>query len=176
MDKDGAVFSDDRKYRYALFRIWDAESPSIMFIGLNPSTANEQDNDPTIRRVMSFAKDWQYGSVCMLNLFALVSPNPKDLLTCDDPIADNDTWLENTATKCNVVVFCWGAFPQAKERAKKIMGMFPDAICLGINKDGSPKHPLYIHGDTLAINFQTSACVSHIETNPDKYFLKNKDV
>lgn len=49
MDKDGAIFSDDRKYRFALFRMWDLKAPNVMFIGLNPSTANEHDNDPTIR-------------------------------------------------------------------------------------------------------------------------------
>jgi hypothetical protein len=152
-DKDGAIFSEDRKYRYALFRMWDIKMPSLMFIGLNPSTANEVDNDPTIRRVIRFAQDNDYGAVCMLNLFALVSPNPADLLTCDDPIGENDKWLINTYQKCDAVVFAWGAFPQAKERAQKIINMFPDAMCLGVNKDGSPKHPLYLPANTPFENF-----------------------
>lgn len=155
-NKDGAIFSGDRKYRYALFRMWDINLPSIMFIGLNPSTANEVNNDPTIRRVIKFAFDWGYGAVCMMNLFALISPNPADLLTCDDPVGENDKWLGNTATKCDAIVFCWGAFPEARERAKKIMAMFPNSICLGINKDGSPKHPLYIAANTSQIHFKSS--------------------
>ncbi len=153
-DSDGAVFSDDRKYRYALFRLWDLQAPNVMFIGLNPSTANEHDNDPTIRRVIDFAQRWGYGGLCMMNLFALVSSDPKRLLTCDDPVGDNDRWLEQTFQKCQDVVFAWGAFPEAKQRAEKVMKMFPTATCLGINQDGSPKHPLYLPKNTSMINFK----------------------
>ena len=67
--ESGAEFSPDRKYRYALWRIWDKSNPLIMFIGLNPSKANELKDDPTIRRVRRFAFDWGYGGVYMINYF-----------------------------------------------------------------------------------------------------------
>ena len=152
-DNNGAVFSDDRKYRYALFRLWDIKKPSIMFIGLNPSTANEVDNDPTIRRVIRFAFDWDYGCVYMMNLFGFVTPYPKDLINCSDPIGENDKWLEKVFDKCEDVVFAWGSFPEAADRAKKVITMFPNAKALWINKDGSPKHPLYCHSNLKPIPY-----------------------
>ena len=77
--RQGAQFTEDRQYRYALWRIWNEDKPLVMFIGLNPSTANEYKNDPTIRRVMRYAADWGYGGVYMMNLFAWVTPYPKEL-------------------------------------------------------------------------------------------------
>jgi hypothetical protein len=151
-DNSGAIFSDDRKYRYALWRIWDESKPLVMFIGLNPSTANEETNDPTIRRVMSFAKSWGYGGVYMMNLFAYVTAYPLELKKCKDPIADNDKYLKEIASKCEKIVFAWGSFKEAIERSYKIYEMFPVASELGSNKDGSPKHPLYVKGDVQLID------------------------
>src|SRR4051812_38069896 len=110
---NGAIFSSCRKYRYALYRIWDESKPLVMFIGLNPSTANESKNDPTIRRVITFAKQWGYGGVYMMNLFGLVSPYPKDLLNSVDPIGENDIYLKQMKEKCSDVIFAWGAFTEA---------------------------------------------------------------
>lgn len=150
----GAEFSECRKYRYGLWRKWDENKPNIMFIGLNPSTASENMDDPTIRRVKRFAKDWGYGGVYMANLFSLVSPYPEDLKTCDDPVKDNDKWLSFFSCMCKDVLFAWGSFKEAQQRASEVSKMFPNAVCLGINKDGSPKHPLYISSKTKQINFQ----------------------
>jgi hypothetical protein len=152
-DSSGAVFSEDRKYRYYLWRAWDEKKPSIVFIGLNPSTANESKNDPTIRRVLTFAKNWGYGKVYMMNLFALVSPFPKDLLECPDPIAENDSYLK-TICKGKDILFAWGAFKAAKDRAVQVVEWFPSATCLGINSDGSPKHPLYVPSKRKQVNFK----------------------
>ncbi|GHX72979.1 hypothetical protein VCSRO16_3593 [Vibrio cholerae] len=68
--KNTAELSKCRKYRYALWRTWDSDKPFAMFIGLNPSTADEKNDDPTLRRCINFAKSWGYGGVCMANLFA----------------------------------------------------------------------------------------------------------
>lgn len=149
----GAEFSKNRKYRYALWRIWDESKPFIMFIGLNPSTANETDPDPTITRVVDFAKDWGYGGVYMMNLFALVSKEPTDLKKSKDPLGDNDGWIEKIAPKCSEVVFAWGNFKEARERAQQVIKMFPNAKALILNKNGSPRHPLYIKGTTVLIPF-----------------------
>lgn len=150
----GAIFSDDRKYRYALWRLWDENKPLVMFIGLNPSTANENENDPTIRRVINFAKDWGYGGVYMMNLFAYVTAYPKELKECGNPVADNDHYLLNISMKCKDTVFAWGNFKEAEERSKEVQNMFKKATCLGINKNGTPKHPLYIKSNTRQINFK----------------------
>lgn len=152
-NESDAIFSEDKKYRYALWRLWSIE-PKIMFIGLNPSTANESENDPTIRRVIRFAKDWGYGGVFMMNLFAIVSSDPKVLLTCENPIGENDYWLSATQRKCKDIVFAWGNFKEADKRSKEIIAMFDKATCLGLNKNGTPKHPLYIAANTKPINFK----------------------
>lgn len=154
-DNNGAAFSECRKYRYGLWRIWDDSLPKIMFIGLNPSTASENMDDPTIRRVKRFAKDWCYGGVYMTNLFALVSPYPEDLKKCDDPIKDNDKWLTEFSLLCKDVLFAWGNFKEAEKRSKEVISMFPNAVCLGKNKDGSPKHPLYISANTQPFTYNS---------------------
>jgi len=153
-DNDGATFDSTRQYRYCLWRKWDINLPFIMFIGLNPSTANEHSDDPTIRRVMRFARDWGYGGVFMLNLFAYVTTNPKQLLTCTDAIGpENDMYLFGVSKRCNRIIFAWGAFKETKERAKDIMLLFPNAEALVINKDGTPRHPLYVPGDVIPVPF-----------------------
>ncbi len=150
---NSAVFSLDRKYRYALWRIWDEKKPLIMFIGLNPSTANEDSDDPTIRRVKKFASDWGYGGVYMTNLFAFVTAYPEELKKCKDPLGSNDEWLEKISKKCKKIIFAWGNFKEAEQRGKQVSEKFPNALCLARNKNGSPKHPLYIKADTISIPF-----------------------
>lgn len=152
-NNNGAIFSDDRKYRYVLWRSWDTEKPRVMFIGLNPSTANENTGDPTIRRVIGFAKSWGYGGLYMLNLFAIVSADPKILLTCQNPIGENDTYLRVYAELSRDIVFAWGNFKEAELRARDIIQQFHSATCLGVNKNGSPKHPLYISAKAIQVNF-----------------------
>ena len=150
---NGAEFSNSRKYRYALWRIWDDKKPMIMFIGLNPSTANESDDDPTIRRVKRFAYDWGYGGVYMCNCFSYISTNPNYLKDFNTTVTDN-AWIYLFAAKCAAKVFAWGNFKIAEERGKELSGFFPEALCLGKNKNGSPKHPLYIAANTKPILFK----------------------
>ena len=147
-----AIFSDCRKYRYALWRVWDLSKPKLMIIGLNPSTANEVSDDPTIRRVKSMAKNLGYGGVYMMNLFAIVSSDPKVLRSEGlDLIGENDSWLTNISGICQDIVFAWGNFKEAIERGKEVSKMFPNAKAFHINKNGSPKHPLYIKSDVVPV-------------------------
>jgi len=151
---NGAIFGEDRSYRYALYRIWDPTLTTIMFIGLNPSTANETEDDPTIRRVKRFAKDNGYGSVMMVNLFAYVTAYPEELKKCADPVGKfNDQFLKDLGKTCSEIVFAWGSFPEAKDRAKEVIKLFPDGVCLLQNRDGSPRHPLYVPADTKLKKF-----------------------
>jgi len=152
----GAIFDGTGQYRYSLWRIWDPDKPLVMFIGLNPSTADQENDDPTIRRVRNFAVSWGYGGVYMMNLFAYVTAYPDILKQAADPIRDNDKWLTDISGKCQDIIFSWGAFSEAKQRAKEVIKMFPDALAISINKDGSPGHPLYLKSDLKPIKYTTN--------------------
>lgn len=150
----GATFSECRKYRYCLWRIWDRSKPMVMFIGLNPSSANEIDSDPTINSVGRISKFNGYGGFFMMNCFAQVSTDPDQLTDIDYQL--NDEWLKAVGQLCKDVVFAWGAFDVVKDtgRDKQLSELFPNAMCLLINKLGSPKHPLYAKGCTPLIPFK----------------------
>jgi hypothetical protein len=137
----GAEFSECGKYRYKLWRMWDTSKPIVMCIGLNPSTANSGKNDSTINILIRVLRDLGYGGFYMMNLFAWISSKPADLLTCPDPLGDNDSKLKEVAAICHDVIVCWGSFPQAQERIKQVLPNYPFANCFGVNKNGTPFHP-----------------------------------
>ena len=140
-----AVFSECRKYRYALWRRWEMEHPLILFIGLNPSTADETKNDPTIRRCINFAKDWGYGGVMIANLFAFRSTSPEIMKQQKDPIGkENDLWIEKLADASQSVIAAWGNHGEFKNRYKEVIKLIPNLHCLKITKNGNPSHPLYL--------------------------------
>lgn len=143
-EDNGADFSNDNNYRYSLWRIWDKSLPLVMFIGLNPSTANQIDDDPTIRSVKKFAKQWGYGGVYMMNCFSWVSSKPE--LIKRNPMSDewNNNMLTIIAGKCKDIVFAWGKFQIIKDcgRDAELIEMFPNALCIG-SKNGFPFHPLW---------------------------------
>lgn len=157
----GAEFSDCRNYRYSLWRIWDKEKPLVMFIGLNPSTANEIEPDNTIDSVERISKFNGYGGFYMMNCFPFVSTDPDALRNYDKTIFGqqqfivNNRKLKEIADKCNTLVFAWGNFKVVKDlkRDVELKLMFPDAVALKINKSGSPKHPLYCKEQTEFIPF-----------------------
>jgi hypothetical protein len=159
-ESKGAEFGIERKYRFSLWRIWNQPAGLVMFIGLNPSTADESQNDRTIQRVEGIVRHWGYGGFYMMNLFPLVSPYPERLKEfLETPFHDiedreNDFWIEKISARCCMTVFAWGNFKEAKERAKILEGMFPDAHALYINKNGSPKHPLYCPKITLPVKYK----------------------
>jgi hypothetical protein len=152
----GADFSECRNYRYSLWRIWDKSKPMVMFIGLNPSTANEFSDDPTIRRVKAIAKNLGYGGVYMMNCFAYISTDPKSLKINPMSKEWNDNMLTVIASKCADVIFAWGNFEVVKSTGRdlELIEMFPNAKALHINKNGSPKHPLYVKGDVVPVKFK----------------------
>ena len=95
-----AIFSDCRKYRYVLSRTWNDKKKTILFIGLNPSTADEKIDDPTIRRCINYAQNWGYGSLLMVNLFAYRATIPTELKNVKNPIGnDNDILYYRTFKK-----------------------------------------------------------------------------
>lgn len=149
-----ALFSVCGKHRIWLSRIWDHSKPLVMFIGLNPSTANATANDPTIRRVKAMAKAWGYGGVYMMNLFTFISTDPKQLDILEGNINLADRYLKHKSTLCDLIVCAWGNF-NVHGRDEDIKTMFPKAMALKVNKNGSPKHPLYCRTDTVLVNYDT---------------------
>lgn len=150
-----AVFSKCRRYRYALGRAWDPALPQIAFIGLNPSTADETTNDPTIRRCIQFAKSWEFGSLVMLNLFAFCSTSPKILQNHSIDLIGprNNLFLERHTSQAKLTIFVWGTLGGIQGRDKCVIKMVPNAYCLGMTKNGHPKHPLYLRSTTAPIAF-----------------------
>jgi len=144
----GADF--DGEYRYDLFRKWD-DRPMIVFIMLNPSTADENKLDPTVTRCMKFAIRNGNGGFHVVNLFALISTDPKALLDHPDPVGPlNGRYISRLAREYpnGEVVVAWGAHKAACERAEKVLKLLrkhrDKLYCLGKTKNGSPKHPLYV--------------------------------
>jgi hypothetical protein len=139
--RKGAHFSTCHKYRYFLMRQW-SDAPMVMVIGLNPSTADSDDDDPTISNLKKLLEPLGYGGVYMTNLFAIISTDPEYLRSYPDPVGDNDDWLGIIRVRCQHVVFAWGSFKQAEYRAKKVISRFHDAYVFGLTKKGKPLHPL----------------------------------
>lgn len=143
--KKEAILSEDRKYRYILSRIWDEAKPTVLFIGLNPSTADETTDDPTIRRCINFAKSWGYGGILVANLFAFRSTNPQRLYTEQDPVGSaNDFYIKEYSDKSKLTIACWGNHGNFINRSEEVCKLVNSLYCLNINKSGEPKHPLYV--------------------------------
>jgi len=146
------VFSPDRAYRYVLVRRWStfADKPRICcYIMLNPSTADEAKNDPTVERCERRARDNGYDGLCVLNLFAYRSTAPKVLYEIADPVGpDNDAHIIERAKACKLVVCGWGTHGALHDRGHHVLDMLHangvEPHALAFNGDGSPRHPLYV--------------------------------
>ena len=149
-----ATFSDCRKYRYGLSRTWNGKKKTILFIGLNPSTANEKIDDPTIRRCINYAQNWGYGSLLMVNLFAYRATMPSELKNVKNPIGnDNDLHILELSKKADLTVAAWGNEGFLLNRDKVVKKLIPNLMCLKINKSGQPAHPLYQKKDLKLIKY-----------------------
>lgn len=150
-----AHLSPCRRYRYALWRRW-GEGPHAMFVGLNPSTADETADDPTIRRCIAFARAWGFGALCMTNLFAYRATQPADMLVQDDPVGpENDAYLRRLAAEAGVVVAAWGTHGTHGGRHRVVRDMLPGLHYLRLTKDGHPGHPLYLPASLRPVEWVT---------------------
>lgn len=147
----GAIFSEDRRYRYALWRVWDREKPAVIFIGFNPSTADEIHDDPTVSKLAFDAKYLKYGGLYIGNLYALVSPQPIDILFSPGNAVgkENDRYLEELKHVAGIVVVGWGNVGGhnmvTRVRCGNILDLLGYPIyCFAITKRGQPAHPLYM--------------------------------
>ena len=152
----GALFSEDRVYRYRLWRDWETNRPTLVMIGLNPSIADHQDLDPTLRRLLGFAQAKGYGAFDVLNLYGLVSTDPRGLEKHPHPEGpENRRVIAEVLARPQVTVLAawgtWGHKLGQVQRLRPLLWSVP-MVCLGKNQDGSPRHPLYL---PIASEFQT---------------------
>ncbi len=152
--KKTAEISPCGKYRYVLTRDWDEALPALTVIGLNPSTADATKDDATIRKLIAIARRLGRGRLVLLNLFAFRSTDPKGLIGTDDPVGyRNQSTLWNHCADREVVL-AWGAarcpfvWTQVAKTLPGLRSLGATFACFGTNKDGSPKHPLYLPNDT----------------------------
>lgn len=156
--KTDAILSDCELYRYSLTRNWAHENESIktlMIVGLNPSTADATLDDPTIRRCIGFAKSFGMNQLIMTNLFAFRSTDPDALSASGDPIGPkNDEYIETIAKSADMILVAWGSHDMVHLRKEQVLKYLRDPKCLGFTKYGHPRHPLYVKGDTLPVDFK----------------------
>lgn len=151
-----ASFSPCREYRYSLSRTWDRTLPVVLFVGLNPSTADDKSDDPTVRRCIGFATKWRFGGLILVNLFAYRTTDPRRLSEVEDPIGpDNDRWLAVAQARAARVVAAWGNQGAFLRRDENVLGRLGRTHCLGVTKTGSPRHPLYLSAKTRLQIFGT---------------------
>jgi hypothetical protein len=159
-EADSAILSEDRRYRYSLTRELSLFTPgaegTVLFVMLNPSTADASIDDPTIRRCIGFARTWGFARLTVGNLYALRATDPRELASDADPIGpENDRWLAELAASARQVVYAWGANPMAALRAadarRIIECIAAPPVCLGRTKHGDPRHPLYVPKTTERI-------------------------
>lgn len=157
----GAVFSVDRRYRYLLWRNWSAglerDERHPVFVLLNPSTADANQDDPTIRRCIGFARTWGFGGVKIVNLFGFRSTNPRLLREERDPVGpDNDAVIDEAISGESLVVCGWGIGGELNGRdiSWLIRHASLELHVLGETVGGHPRHPLYMPKTTQAIRWR----------------------
>jgi hypothetical protein len=161
--QNGAFFDPNEvNFRYALWRLFkepdDFENMKIVsFIGLNPSTADEVKNDPTVTRCVNFAKSWDFDGMFMLNLFAYRATEPKELKATYEANKYRlgvvgyftDEWILSVCDLSNMVIACWGGNGTYLSRDKEVLFMLEnecekEVYALGKTKEKHPRHPLYL--------------------------------
>ncbi len=160
MQKD-AIVSETGRYRYRLTRKWNDKDKNICFVMLNPSTADASVDDPTIQSCMRIAAMHGYGSLTVVNLYALRSTDPDQLAKVKDATGGypNKLHIEAAVRECDTLLYAWGSHKFAKRQAQRVIADIAGLIdredckcgapvCLHINKDGMPKHPLYVAAET----------------------------
>ena len=143
-----AVYSPCERYRYALTRIW-GDGRTVLFVMLNPSTATEVQNDPTVERCERRARALGYGGFRVCNIFAWRDTDPRAMRGAVDPVGPaNDAAIRDAALWADAVVCAWGTHGAHLGRGAQVEALLRSTgrtlTHLGLSKDGHPKHPLYI--------------------------------
>lgn len=152
-----AVFDRTGLYRYSLGRRWDPDLPKVVFVMLNPSTADAHHDDATIRRCIALARAWGCGALDVVNLFAYRTPRPAILRRVADPVGpDNDAYLVRASRRAQLVVAAWGHHGTLLGRDRAARALLTATgrsavYCLGTTQGGQPRHPLYLPRDTRPV-------------------------
>ena len=144
-----AVYSDCEQYRYSLTRVWEPEARKALFLMLNPSTATEVQNDPTVERCERRARALGFGGFRVTNIFAWRDTDPKNMRAAADPIGpENDATIATFAQWADEVICAWGTHGAHLNRGPDMEVILratgQTLYHLGVSKAGHPKHPLYI--------------------------------
>jgi hypothetical protein len=143
-DRKGATFSPERAYRYKLWRTWDQSLPTLAFVMLNPSTADEEQLDPTCRRCRNYAQAWDFGKLLVGNIFAVRATDPDNMRSHDNPVGPrNDEALQEITDDADSIVFAWGHHGEHRNRGREVATILGPAWCIDTTEDGHPVHPLY---------------------------------
>jgi hypothetical protein len=176
------VLSPCRLYRYTLWREWSDDlfvnrTNYAMFIGLNPSTADETLDDPTIRKCVGFAKRWGYLALCMTNLFAFRATHPRKMKCQSKPIGDqNDRWLSACARDAGIIVAAWGVNGEHMGRDEEVLKLIDRVESLRTTKAGFPEHPLYVPYETLTKPYggrTANEKVSEVAEQPERHKMQS---
>jgi len=146
-----ADISNDKKDRFSLSRIWDSKKPKALYIMLNPSYADDESDDPTIRRLIFFSKKFKLGGFYVTNLFTQITPYPKELNMDNNSKKKNLKIISELIKKSDLIVYAWGNLVSEPIELRKLI---ESPLCFGINKNGTPKHPLYLRSDTKLQDFR----------------------
>lgn len=142
--KTSAVISPCGKYRYELRRVWDEARPLVLFVCLNPSTADAEVEDNTSRVCINYAKRWGFGGLLVGNLFAYRSTDQSVLYLASDPVGpENDEYLQRLQSEAALVVCAWSNTGAYRDRDKQVLAYLKNPYCLVQLKSGRPGHPLY---------------------------------
>ena len=158
LPRGSAVISDCGGYRYRLTRWLGLQAPIATFIMLNPSTADAEQDDPTIRRCIGFARAMGCGRLAVANLFAFRATQPADMRAARDPVGpENDMYIARLAREAaetgGNIICAWGAHGKFKDRDRAVLSMLAslpiEPMALGETADKQPRHPLYLRGDSV---------------------------
>ncbi len=144
-----ALYSDCESYRYALTRVWDAKRRRVLFVMLNPSTATEVQNDPTVERCERRARALGFGAFRVCNIFAWRATDPRNMRAQDDPVGpENDATILKGCDWADEIICAWGTHGEHRARGPEVERLMratrQPLTHLGLSKAGHPKHPLYI--------------------------------
>lgn len=156
----GADFSPCGKYRYRMWRYWGS-GKTVLWIMLNPSSADSQSLDPTTRRCRDYSTRWGFDGMMVCNLFALVSTDPKAMLAHPEPVGPDNMSVvvrEATSNRCGLVVAAWGSLGYHMNQDRAVWdAMAVNGVglqCLGTTAGGFPRHPLYVRKDQPRVRYE----------------------
>lgn len=176
--KMDAVLDSTQKYRYLLSREWDDSLPRVLYVMLNPSTANHEEEDQTSKQCLYFAKKFGFGSLEVVNLYALISTNPDKLKYEFDPTGKgNDKYILEAASRAKTIVVAWGEKHFINHRHNKVARLLTSngyqLHCLGLAKSGHPRHPSRMRHSIESLNlYSTEGYLRKLHTPPKVITVK----